>query len=255
MHTQSCSRCEYNQCCSYPHIDGCGYFQGSQIHIREFLENTCQYTREDVELMSRQTAAENAWILLEAARARIAARNKNNTTNNFSETIQSKNELLAKKYTESDELYLAMTIIIAVIMFIILTYCLNTIITPVKEISSLSWERIINVGESENVTESGYKIPDGAKPLYKEELSNGKILYTYVVEKTNFAYASTSSGQNKSAYWNDIQLEGNQKELSREEHYYVLVENDVKYKVPYDTWLGLEVGQKIKINFNFKIVQ
>ena len=88
-------------------------------------------------------------------------------------------------------------------------------------------------------------------PIYRDEPIYATKYY-YEIDEWQHDYTSTSSGNDKSPYWNEITITNSkQREGNRTETYYVSVVNQdgeiKKYSFDFNTWNELESGQTVTI--------
>jgi hypothetical protein len=116
-----------------------------------------------------------------------------------------------------------------------------------KDLGNGYFEEIISqrpVYRTETKTETYQEPVYRRDPVYATK-------YYYEIDIWQYAFSSTSSGNNKDPYWEEVELKDLQRESGRNETYYITVINkeskENKYSFDYQTWSDLEIGDVVTI--------
>ena len=89
------------------------------------------------------------------------------------------------------------------------------------------------------------------EPVYRQEPVYD-IKYYYEIDKWVYDFSSTSNGNDKEPYWNEVELEDKHRESGRSENYEITVYNAKKdkrntYEFSYEEWCEIEPNEEIQI--------
>lgn len=111
------------------------------------------------------------------------------------------------------------------------------------------------------VYETYYETETYQDPVYRDEPVY-KTKYYYEIDKWLYERSVKTSGNNKSPYWGDVNLNSDERVSNKNETYYITglneKEKELTISLSYDDWNSLEVGQSVKVKVSLghgKIVE